>query len=153
LRFSDVAAGREVGNVLMYLEEPRVAYYYYAFYDLAYLGRNLGMLMMTRAVELFAARGVKHLHLGTCYSEGALYKTQFKGVEFFNGAGWCDDVKELKYLVSRGQGTEEGHLLEGMDYLEKFYGGDLGRFAATGGIRVGLGGEEVQRRLREGPKK
>jgi arginyl-tRNA--protein-N-Asp/Glu arginylyltransferase len=118
LRFKDSSSGHEMGTVLMYLEERSVAYYYYAFYDLEYLGRNLGMHMMTRAVELFAERGFAHLHLGTCYSERALYKAQFEGMEFFNGTGWSSNVEELKYLVRR-QFTGV-HLLDTPEYWEQF---------------------------------
>jgi hypothetical protein len=124
LRFTDLANGREVGTVLMYVEEPLVAYYYYAFYDLEYFGRNLGMHMMTRAAEMFAGRGVAHLHLGTCYSERALYKTQFEGVEFFNGSGWSTNLEELKYLVRRQ--SNEVHLLDTPYFWERFYPGGIG---------------------------
>ena len=94
-------AGREVGYVVLYLEEPRVAFYYYSFYDLTYFERSLGLFIMTSAVQHFASAQFEHLYLGTCYSERALYKTQFSGCEFFNGFRWSDNVKELKYLVSR----------------------------------------------------
>jgi arginyl-tRNA--protein-N-Asp/Glu arginylyltransferase len=129
LCFKDSASGREVGTVLMYLEDQSVAYYYYAFYDLEYFGRNLGMHMMTRAVELCAARGTAHLHLGTCYSERALYKTQFEGVEFFNGAGWSSNLDELKYLVRRQ--AREAHLLDTPEFWERFHPGGISEFGGA----------------------
>jgi arginyl-tRNA--protein-N-Asp/Glu arginylyltransferase len=129
LGFKDTSNGREVGTVLMYLEGQSVAYYYYAFYDLEYFGRNLGMHMMTRAVELCAARGMAHLHLGTCYSERALYKTQFEGVEFFNGAGWSSNLEELKYLVRRE--ARGAHLLETPEFWERFHPGGIGEFGGA----------------------
>lgn len=99
LHFTESDTGRELGTVLMYLEAPRVAYYYYAFYDLAARDRNLGLIMMTRALEFFQARGFTHLYLGTCVTEKALYKAQFAPLEFFNGCRWSRDVDELKWLV------------------------------------------------------
>ena len=64
---------KEIGVATLYLEGKALAFYYYAFYDLNYYARNLGMFMMTSAVALFAERGFKHLYLGTCYSQnGAL---------------------------------------------------------------------------------
>ncbi len=126
LRFREMAGGREVGTVLLYLEEPRVAYYYYSFYDLEYFGRSLGMHMMTRAVELFAERGVAHLHLGTCYSERALYKAQFEGVEFFNGARWSSNLEELKFLVRRAGEGGGAHVLDTPEFWERFYPGGIG---------------------------
>ena len=98
LQFRD-PAGVEVGAAVLYLEEPAMAFYYYAFYDLNWLNRSLGMYMMTWTVDFFARRGLRHLYLGTCYSERALYKAQFAGIEFFNGFKWAKDLDELKYLI------------------------------------------------------
>lgn len=122
--FRDAASGAEVGTVLLYLEPPRVAYYYYAFYSLDFLQRNLGMFMMTQAVASFAQAGYAHLHLGTCYSTRALYKTQFTGVQFFNGHRWSPNLDELKFLLSH-QESATGHLLQSAHYLEEFADGRI----------------------------
>ncbi len=98
LHFTD-ATGADAGTALCYVEDQRVAHYYYAFYPLTAETRHHGMAMMTRAVEHFAQRGTHHLYLGTCYSEQALYKTQFEPLEFFNGFRWSDNLGELKQLV------------------------------------------------------
>src|SRR5262249_6531784 len=81
LLVTDTSAGAQVGVATLYLEPPTLAYYYYAFYDLNYYSRNLGMFMMTSAVNLFAERNFEFLYLGSCYSQNALYKTQFAGAE------------------------------------------------------------------------
>jgi len=73
LVFTDSGTGAEVGVVTLYLEPSALAFYYYAFYDLNYYTRNLGMFMMTWAVEFFQARGFDHLYLGSCYAPKALY--------------------------------------------------------------------------------
>jgi arginyl-tRNA--protein-N-Asp/Glu arginylyltransferase len=138
LVFTDAKTGEEVGVATLYLEGRELAYYYYAFYDLNYYARNLGMFMMTSAVELFAGRGVRHLYLGTCYSDNALYKTQFAGAEFFNGFRWSDDLDELKYIIRRDHQELYQHLLETEEYREEFYGGSLEKIAAAGGFRVKL---------------
>ncbi len=122
LVFREEASGRELGTALLYLEPPRVAYYYYAFYDLAAFQRNLGMFMMTSAVRHFAGLGFAALHLGTCYAEPALYKTQFAGLQFCNGLGWSNDLEELKFLVRREAASVEQHLFETPEYLERFGG-------------------------------
>src|SRR5574342_7590 len=75
LRFYDNAARKDVGLVTLYLEPPYVAQYYYAFYDLNYYRQNLGMYMMTAAVDLFTKAGFEFIYLGSCYSQNALYKT------------------------------------------------------------------------------
>jgi hypothetical protein len=132
----------------MYVEEPRVAYYYYSFYDLEYFGRSLGMYMMTRAVQWFAQRQVAHLHLGTCYSERALYKAQFEGVEFFNGGGWSSNVDELKFLVRRE--VKEGHLLDTPEFWERFYPEGLASFGS--GLRLRLRKDQLAGEEREGER-
>ncbi len=136
LVFSDSDANKDVGLVTLYVEGSEMAYYYYAFYDLNYYARNLGMYMMTAAVDYFAAQGVAYLYLGSCYSRNALYKTQFQGAEFYNGFRWSRNLKELKYLIERDQGAVKHHLLETEEYRERFYEGDLERMAAASSFRV-----------------
>lgn len=125
LIFTDTATSIEVGYVMLYMEEPRAAFYYYAFYDLAYFARSLGMFMMTTAVTKLAERGVQNVYLGTCYSQNALYKFQFAGAEFFNGFTWSRNAKELRYLVEREQQPINKHLLETLPYREEFWTADL----------------------------
>jgi arginyl-tRNA--protein-N-Asp/Glu arginylyltransferase len=136
LVFTDTSTGKDVGAATLYLEGKALAFYYYAFYDLNYYARNLGMFMMTSAVELFAERGVKFLCLGTCYSQTALYKTQFAGAEFFNGFRWSDDLDELKFIIKRDKKELTQHLLETDEYREKFYKADLGNITDASAFRV-----------------
>lgn len=128
LLFSDSRSGEEVGAATLFLEPPTLVYYYYAFYDLKYYSRNLGMFMMTSAVKLFADRDFGFLYLGSCYLKNALYKTQFTGAEFFNGFRWSGNLDELKYLI--GQEDHSQHLLEREPYRDQFCSGDLDRLAA-----------------------
>jgi hypothetical protein len=138
LVFTGSPSGAELGAVVLYLDSPRLAFYRFAFYDLNHFNRSLGMFMMTSAVELFAGRGVKYLYLGTCYSDKALYKTQFAGTEFFTGFRWSDDLDELKFLIERDKKKMPAHLLEAMEYREQFYGGDLGKIAEASAFRIKL---------------
>jgi arginyl-tRNA--protein-N-Asp/Glu arginylyltransferase len=136
LMFTDTATGAEVGLVMLYVDDPSAAFYYYAFYDLAYFERNLGMFMMTSAVAKLAERGVRHLYLGTCYSQNALYKFQFAGAEFFNGFTWSRDAKELRYLVEREQEPVTKHLLETAAYREEFWTADLHALAEKSSFAI-----------------
>lgn len=136
LLFTDTEAGNEVGVAMLYLEGRALAFYYYAFYDLNYYARNLGMFMMTSATALFAERGLRHLYLGTCYSQNALYKTQFAGAEFFNGFRWSDDLDELKFIIQRDKKILHQHLLETREYREEFYGGNLEKISEASAFRV-----------------
>jgi arginyl-tRNA--protein-N-Asp/Glu arginylyltransferase len=136
LLFTDTAAPGEIGAATLYLEPDRLAYYYYAFYDLKYYPRNLGMFMMTWAVEFFTNRGFDYLYLGSCYSQNALYKTQFAGAEFFNGVRWSDDLDELKYLIRREDHEVRQHLLETQEYRQLYYDGELAPLVAASRFQV-----------------
>jgi len=138
LVFTDTKSGQEVGTVTLYLEPDKLAYYYYAFYDLNYYSRNLGMFMMTSAVTEFAERGFPYLYLGSCYLENALYKTQFAGAQFFNGVRWSENLKELKYLIQRGRQDQHEHLLEAQEYRSAFYDGDVAEIGANSLFRLKL---------------
>jgi hypothetical protein len=128
--FIESASGREVGLVTLFQQGPRMAYYYYGFYDLSYASRSLGLYMMTSAVDHFANKGVSRLFLGTCYSANALYKTQFAGAEFFNGFRWSSNLEELKYLIRRDGHEGRTHLLENEEYQTAFQI-DLGALSDT----------------------
>ncbi|HZL77905.1 MAG TPA: hypothetical protein VFC17_03560, partial [Candidatus Limnocylindrales bacterium] len=136
LVFTDAEKGGEIGVATLYLEGKSLAFYYYAFYDLNYYARNLGMFMMTSAVALSAERGVKHLYLGTCYSQTALYKTQFAGAEFFNGFRWSGGLDELKFIIKRDKKELCQHLLETEEYRDEFYNGNLEKITNASEFRV-----------------
>ncbi len=126
LLFREAQTGREVGLVTMFLQPQSLAQYYYAFYDLDYAAQNLGMFMMTTAVNYFAEQRYEHTYLGSCYSRNALYKTQFSGAEFFNGACWSRNLEELKYLIARSAQPQTQHLFEVEEYIHRFHEGALG---------------------------
>ncbi len=134
LHFTAADTGAELGTVLMHLESPRVAYYYFSFYDLGHAERSLGMQLMTRAVEQFAAGGYTHLYLGTCVTAKALYKVQFEPMEFFNGFRWSRDMDELRHLVRTGVG--DGHRLLDPEFLAR-QPADLPGLAASSAFRAG----------------
>ncbi len=121
MSFIDDASQKEAGIVVLHLEHPKAAFYYYAFYDLNHANKSLGMYMMTATVGFMKERGFRNIYLGSCYSRNALYKTQFKGFEFWNGFRWSKDVKELKYLIDRDANDVDKHLLENPEFIEKFY--------------------------------
>jgi len=115
LHATDAESGEELGTALMYLSAPRVAYYYYAFYDLSDRSRNLGISLMTRATESFAEAGYEHLYIGTCVTQKARYKLQFEPLEFFNGCRWSRNREELRHLLDVD--VPGRHRLDCPDYL------------------------------------
>ncbi len=137
LHFTEEETGRDAGTVLMYVEPPRVAHYYYAFYNLDHFRRSLGLYMMTWAVRYFREHGLNCLHLGTCYSRRALYKTQFPGVEFFNGNVWSDNLDELKFLIEQTADAEKtAPLLARAEYLDRFWPAGLPALAEQSAFAI-----------------
>ena len=130
LVFTDGETGDEVGHVMVHLEGEAMAYYYFSFYDLNYYQRSLGLYMMTSAVKLMADSGVRFLYLGTVYSRNALYKTQFRGVEFFNGFEWSPDMAQLRHLLERDTTRQDHHLLENEEFRRQFYDGEISSLAS-----------------------
>jgi len=133
LHFTDGITGADLGTVLLYLEAPCLAFYYYAFYSLAPEARHVGMAMMTRAVEHFAQAGVSYLYLGSCYHESALYKTQFEPLEFFNGFRWSRNREELKHLIRVALAGK--HRLETPEFLS-FQSAPPSELAAPSSFRM-----------------
>jgi hypothetical protein len=87
-------------------------------------------------VALFGERKCRRLYLGTCYSQNALYKTQFSGAEFFNGLCWSNDLAELKFILKRDAGELTEHLFESDDYRRLFHQNRLDEMAAASLFRV-----------------
>ena len=138
LVFTDAQSGAELGVVVLYLEAPRVAFYRYSFYDLNRFNRSLGLFLMTSAAVYFAQEKFTHLYLGTCYSERAFYKTQFAGVEFFNGFRWSQNLDELKFQLRREKEKTGNHLLENAEFREMFYPGELEKISDASSFKVQL---------------
>lgn len=128
-----LASGEDAGTVVLLLHEGKFAFYYYAFYNLKHFERNLGMYMMLTALKVFQEAQFEYLYLGTCYSERALYKTQFAGCEFFNGVCWSSDLRQLKYALRREMGKK--HLLEDAGFMEIFDPGHGKEWVEKHGIR------------------
>lgn len=123
---------RKVGYAVCF-NSTNFLQYAHAFYDLSYFQQSLGARMMLEAVIWSKESGKKYIYSGTCYDQKALYKTEFKGTEFFNGFRWSDNLGELKELV---RDRDREYLLKNKKYLEKFYQGDLLMILNNYGIRV-----------------
>ncbi len=124
--------GKEVGYAVCFVNQNLIQYAH-AFYDLNFLSENLGARMMLEAVNLAKENHRKYIYLGTCYEKSALYKTEFKGVEFFNGFSWSKNIDELNTLI-KGKGEE--FIFKDKEYLEKYYQSDLSQILNNYGVRV-----------------
>lgn len=129
-----------VGYAVCFVSDS-LLHYAHSFYDLKHYQDNLGMGMMLSAIVWAKENQKKYGYLGTCYEEKALYKTEFKEGEFFNGFKWSGNSEELKELIKEGQKEEEGqeeqeYLLKRKEFLGKFYLGDLKGILSNYGVRV-----------------
>ena len=126
---------KEIGYAVSFISSS-FAQYAHAFYDLQYFEQSLGSRMMLEAVNWAKESNKKYIYLGTCYEKNAFYKTEFKGVEFFNGFRWSQNLEELKELVRNRDRVDEEYLLKDKDYLEKFYQSDLKSILLKYGLPV-----------------
>ena len=88
---------RPVAYVLE-VEDGTMSHYWFSFYDLAYAKQSLGLWLMLDALRDAKERGREHYYLGTVYGDKALYKTNFKPLQWWDGKGWSGDVSLLKEL-------------------------------------------------------
>lgn len=86
-----------VGYVLAAINSEMV-HYWFAFFDTEYMRtHSLGKWMMWRVIRWAKNEGRKYAYLGTAYKPAALYKIRdHKGLEFWDGTRWNNDVKTLK---------------------------------------------------------
>lgn len=142
--FKEIETQENVGFAVCFAGNELIQYAH-AFYAKQYMKENLGARMMLEAVNWAKKSNKRFIYLGTCYEQNALYKTEFKGVEFFNGFRWSDDLVELKELVGRESadvplgGTmadKQEYLLKRKEFLQKYYDGDIGSLMSKYGVRV-----------------
>lgn len=81
------------------LETNELLHYSYPFYNLGADIPNLGIGMMTRAIIWAKEQGKIYIYLGSAKDATALYKLQFKGVEWWNGKEWNEDVEAIKKIL------------------------------------------------------
>jgi len=132
LVFKDNQKQKDVGWAVCFINE-NLLQYAHAFYELDYFEQSLGARMILQAVSGAKEDNKKFAYLGTGYEKSALYKTEFKGVEFFNGFSWSPNLKELKGLLKR---ESKEYLLRDKDYLDSFHEGDLHKLLDNFGVRV-----------------
>jgi hypothetical protein len=101
-----VKAGEQAVGYVLLGSGGRSMHYYYSFFDTRYLADySLGKWMMWKALHIAQESGMRHMYLGTCYGEKALYKVRdHKGIEFFDGARWNSDLSAIMQRVRQDEG-------------------------------------------------
>lgn len=130
--FTENSSGVEVGYAVCHITKNLIQYAF-SFYDLTYLKDNLGARMMLEAVSLGKVQDKSYIYLGSCYSRESLYKTEYKGVEFFNGYSWSSNLLELKYILER---SSDDYLFKDKEYLDTFFEGQKINLLNNKGVQV-----------------
>jgi hypothetical protein len=75
-------------------------HYWFAFFDTNYMkSHSLGKWMMWKTIKWAKEEQLQYVYLGTAYKPAALYKIRdHKGLEFWEGSKWNQDIKLLKSL-------------------------------------------------------
>lgn len=74
-------------------------HYSYPFYDLQTAPKDMGLAMMITAIQHAKDAGFKYIYLGSLQRSTDVYKLQFKGLEWFDGTKWSNDLEEAKKIL------------------------------------------------------
>lgn len=97
-------AGNKLVGYVLEVSRGGMAHYWFSFYDLSLIKQSLGLWLMLDCVREAAEQGLTHYYLGTVYGKKALYKTNFKPLEWWDGAQWSGDIALLR---SRARSDDE----------------------------------------------
>ncbi len=89
---------KEIGYCIVQ-ETNEIIHYSYPFYNLKNDTSNIGMDMMLNAIIYAQKNNKKYIYLGSFQRQTDTYKLQFKGLEWFDGEKWSEDLEELKKLL------------------------------------------------------
>ena len=97
--FKDSSNGALLGFVLAVLNS-NTFHYWFSFFNTDYKTNiPLGKWMMWKMIKWSKDKSMDYIYLGTAYGTKSLYKIRdFKGIEFFDGNIWNNDIKQLKSL-------------------------------------------------------
>lgn len=96
---------KDIGWAISY-ENESIVHYSYPFYDLSIASKDMGLGMMTLAIEWAKTNGKKHIYLGSLQRPSDTYKLQFEGLEWFDGTEWKTDLDEVKKVLASAKMTE-----------------------------------------------
>ncbi len=88
-----------IGYSICY-SNKEILHYSYPFYDLNVSPKDMGLGMMILAIEYAKKSGIKYTYLGSLQRPTDTYKLQFKGLEWFDGLQWSDDIDAIRTLLS-----------------------------------------------------
>lgn len=94
------------GYVICYLNDT-ILHYSYPFYDLIKCPKDMGLIMMTKAIIFAKESNLKYIYLGSLQRPNDVYKLQFAGLEWFDGKTWSNDLNQAKKILSQNTDITE----------------------------------------------
>ncbi|MFA6295356.1 MAG: hypothetical protein WC666_02955 [Candidatus Paceibacterota bacterium] len=94
----DAKINPSLGFTICY-KDSSIIHYSYPFYDLTKSPKDMGLGMMTKAIEYAKEQGLKYVYLGSLQRPTDTYKLQFEGLEWFDGKNWQKDIGEVKEVL------------------------------------------------------
>ena len=88
----------DIGFAICY-SNKEILHYSYPFYNLKTAPKDMGLGMMTKAIEWAQEKGLKYVYLGSLQRPGDVYKLQFEGLEWFDGTKWSKDTEKVKVIL------------------------------------------------------
>jgi len=92
--------GENIGYSVCY-QSDKILHYSYPFYDLEKAPKDMGLGMMTRAIEYAKSQGMEYIYLGSAQRPTDTYKFQFAGIEWFDLNTWRQGYQAMKTLLTQ----------------------------------------------------
>ncbi len=91
-----------IGYTICYINS-KIIHYSYPFYDLGKSSKDMGLGMMTKAIQYAQGKGLGYAYLGSLQRPGDIYKLQFEGLEWFDGEKWSTDEAKVREILAKGE--------------------------------------------------
>jgi arginyl-tRNA--protein-N-Asp/Glu arginylyltransferase len=88
-----------LGYAICYQNE-KILHYSYPFYDLKNAPKDMGLIMMTKAIADAQMRSLEYVYLGSLQRPSDTYKLQFSGIEWFDGKKWQSNLEKVKMILN-----------------------------------------------------
>ena len=84
-------------------KNKNILHYCYPFYDLEKSTKDMGLIMMLKAIQYANESKLKYIYLGSLQRVNDKYKLQFQGIEWFDKEKWSDDLEKVKIILNEGK--------------------------------------------------
>lgn len=98
--FNSLLAFSGLGYAICY-KNNSMLHYCYPFYDLKNSSKDMGLIMMTKALAEAQTLGLRYVYLGSLQRPSDTYKLQFSGIEWFDGEKWSSDLEKVKEILEK----------------------------------------------------